>query len=196
MQLFYSGAVENRGKQNNSQLSLGGFISQNRIPNGGLNNLFPTISKRHIKEQISDTRLIVLTNNESQSINSLSLFIQLSDTSLCTYEIALVSPAINNACKCEQFESIDNGEELPYQAEFTTANSDTPLTSTAAILTGKSVGVWIKRSINLSKFNELDGTVDALSNSDLITLLQSEQSSGQQLFDDAQLVIDYTLAGS
>lgn len=190
MQLYYSGAPEPTAIQTNPILSLGGFISSSRVPNGSIGNLFPPVTKKHVQHNLFDIILIVLTNKTSNEISSYTIWTTVAENDKCAYEIACVNPAYDSVNKAYVFESIDSTRELPYQAELDLRNENNKVEITASLLPGKSIGIWIKRSLDLTKFNELDGNVsNSLTDDQIIEVLREQNSSSTTL--EASLIIEY-----
>lgn len=184
---YYTGAAEANKPQSNPNKSLGGLISNSKVPNGALNNVFPPISKRHVEESISDVRLIAFKNGAS-ALTAMRVWTVKGQ--YCTYTIAAVSPAINS-CGDLEFESIDGGNDLPYQATFTSNETEPNALVVGNVVADAVLGIWIKRDVDVTNLTELDGKGDisALTCTQLEDLLRAANEAVNE--ELSQLILDW-----
>lgn len=177
MQILYSGAKINGGIQTDPLKSLGGLVSSSMIPNGTLNAIFPPISRNHIEQNINDVRLIVIKNETASVINNIQIFSTRGTYS--SYKGAVVLPAHNPQLNCDEYEQIQSGNSLPYQAVLDTIEGLDNAIAISSLASGASIGLWLQRSVDLSQFTELDGkpVSTPLTNEQIIALLQAEQQA-------------------
>jgi hypothetical protein len=187
MQLLYSGAIKSGDAQTDPNKSLGGLVSSTLIPNGGLNNIFPAISRRVLKDALPEVRLIVF-KNDSNALIDVRIWTERDD--LASYKIAAVT-AGTDACGNLKFEEIANGNSLPYQAVLIPQEGEVNALVVGTIEANATIGIWIERDVDQSEFNELDGKtgVEALSCDDLQTLLEAD--TAEKVFDESKLIIDW-----
>ena len=116
MRLYYSNAPIYLGEQQDSNKSLGGFISRTPIQNSVINNIFGDISFLGFSRKNTDTKLIVL-KNETNSIKKVEMYLDIPVINNVDYKIALVKP--NQNIKGELFfEQITESKSKPFYAEF------------------------------------------------------------------------------
>lgn len=187
MKLLYSGAAQSNVAQINPLQSVGGLISSTPIPNGGLNAIFPPISRNDLKTLNQDIRLIVLYNETDAAVD---LNIWTIRGTYSSYQIAAVSPGINK-CGNPEFETVQDGISIPYQATLATHETEVDTLEVGTVAAGAYVGVWIQRTIDTTQFTELDGLIGApcLTDTQMIALLQAQQTGTN--FDQGQLFIDF-----
>lgn len=190
MKLFYTGAKAPEEVQINGELSLGGYKSSSTIPNGALGSLFPTIVKEHLTQGKVDVRMIVLKNTTSSTVNNLKIWSECLNYS--KVKLAVVEPALDSKCNIEYFEAIDNGNSLPYQADFQPYEGQLNANVIGALDAGKMLGIWILREADLSKFT--DEEKNSTSNSQVdcencITTLQNDTSTQQ--IDEIKVYFDW-----
>lgn len=192
MQLFYSGALSNLGSQTDPLKSLGGMISISPIPNGLVNAVFPAISRSNVKNNDTETRLIVLQNTTGSPVTNILIYTARGTYS--TLKIAAVAPAYNTKCSRFQFEAIVNGQALPYQATLASCEGQVNAIVVPSLDADEYIGIWIERVLDMSTFNELDGKQGStpLTDDELVALLTAQDSSTQ--YEEEQLLIDFTVS--
>lgn len=146
MTLLYTGASAPNSVQQNPQLSLGGFVSSTVVRNGELNNLFNTVTSY---SRGFETRLIVLQNTTSSTIENIKIWVEDEIGSYYTYKLAFVEPAFDNTCNRYYFEQILNGNSLPLQADFNEYYDEVNAETIDELITSSYLGIWIKRELNL-----------------------------------------------
>lgn len=152
MQLYYTGAKAPEAEQINPELSLGGYQASSLIPNGNVNSLFPTITKSHVQSNKIDVRMIVLKNTTTSIVNNLTIWTEA--VFLSKVKIAAVEPALDVKCNIEYYESIDNGNSLPYQVTLELHEGQANALVVGSLDPGKMIGVWIERELDLTKFSD------------------------------------------
>lgn len=153
MQLYYSNSQTAGGEQKNPQLSLGGYISASIIPNNLLNNLISDVSKLLIEDLISETFLIVLTNTLDNDVDNVKIWYDYpvddedENVSQVTLKLAPVSPSVDD-CGDYVFERLISPQASPVYGTFVEANGNGNAIDIGTIESGKSVGIWIEKTIN------------------------------------------------
>lgn len=74
MELFYTGADFYNTTQNNIDKSLGGYLSNSKVPSNMLNNLFSDISKLSRERGYVETKAIVLKNTSGATKTNVKLY--------------------------------------------------------------------------------------------------------------------------
>lgn len=189
MRVLYTGVANPSTVQSDPLQSLGGFVSSNTIPNGGVNAIFPPISRNHLKKGLSDVRLIVLKNETETPVTSLKVYSERGTYS--SYKLAAVLPAHNAKLNADEFEKIDDGHTLPYQAVLETCEGLGQAITISSLAAGASVGIWIERIVDTSAFSELDGKPSStpLTSDQIIELLKQEEESVS--FDQGSIKIEW-----
>lgn len=162
MILLYTGATSANAPQINANNSLGGYVSSSQIPNGRLANLFSTVAKSDVLQSRSQIRLIALKNTTGVTVNNVKVFSTVTDSHV-KLQLAAVAPAIdpdNNPV----YESVLDGTTLPYQAVLNYHEGVDNAIDVGSISNGATIGIWVLREIDQSKFPELhtDATGQAL----------------------------------
>lgn len=189
MKILYTGVATPNSIQSDPLQSLGGFVSSNMIPNGSLNNIFPPISRGHIKKAFSDVRMIVFKNDTGSSITNVKIYSERGTYS--SYKLAVVIPGLNAKYNADEFEKIESGNALPYQAVLAEAEGIGDAITVSTLAAGASVGIWIERIVDLTQFTELDGKPAStpLTNAEIIAALQAE--SNEVIFDEGIIKIEW-----
>lgn len=168
--LYYTGAIKPEEIQANPSLSLGGFKSSTQIPNGEVHNLFPKITQSSVVNNSKIIRMIVLHNQLTVPMNNVKLFIENSE--LCTFKMMAIAPAYDSVCSRFFFEKVNQEQHLPYQGILQSYDQTAPLII-PQLEADKFIGIWIRRELDLTKFNALDKGQDTeLSCDQTIELLQ------------------------
>lgn len=183
MILLYTGAKSADGQQPNANLSLGGYVSNNPVPNGRLANLFSTIAKSDVNEKRSVIRMIVLKNTTSVTKNNLKIYTDVANSHV-KLQIAAVAPALDSSNN-PVFESVFDGSSLPYQATLDYHEGVSNAILAGDLANNGVIGIWILREIDLSKFPEFTSTATG---AELATILEEAES---KLDETVSLYIDY-----
>lgn len=99
--------------QNDSGVSLGGFISSTTVPNGSLNSLFDLISSYTLEKRQKETIAVGLINKFNKTVNNIELKIITDEYDVASFKVAAVP-----LDKDLLMESISNRYEEPMNAEF------------------------------------------------------------------------------
>lgn len=147
MELFYT-VVSSRGAiQPRPSLSLGGFQSASKVPNGSLGNLFDEISPYGLQNPQAQYIGLILQNTLDQEIKSLSFWIQkqAGKSYLCNYRLAVVELSPSG-----QMEAIPSINSKPLYAEFyETSQSDAiELNFFVPFKYQDALGLWIERTVD------------------------------------------------
>lgn len=185
MQLFYSNPLINN-EPSDPQKSLGGYVSSSVVPNGRLNNLFATIDKSSIANNDSETKLIVLKNTMAAAANSIRIWTQKGE--LFNFKIGAILPAIDD-CQRSVFETIQQSSDIPYQSVLIEKEGESNALNVGSLDPQGCIGIWIMRTLDLTKFNAGDG-YDSL-NQNCEQLAQTLTSVNQIQEDNSQLIIDW-----
>lgn len=183
MILLYTGAKATNGQQPNANLSLGGYVSSNPVPNGRLNNLFSTIAKSDVTEKRSVIRMIALKNTSGATKTGVKIYTN-SGNSHVKLQIAAVAPALDGSGN-PQFEAVLDGSSLPYQAILDYKEGVDNAIVAGDLADNAVIGIWILREIDITKFPEF--TTQA-TGAELAAILEAAQS---KLDEQVQLLIDY-----
>lgn len=114
--LYYTGAEQLNSIQKEVRLSLGGYPSNTKIPNGSLASIFSDISSYTKNKNTTETICIAIKNEFSETLKNFSLYCEVESED---YEIfaAFVNPSLDK-CGNIIFEKLDTNESVPYYAEF------------------------------------------------------------------------------
>lgn len=170
MILLYTGAESPNAEQLLSDKSLGGYVSSTSIPNGRLSNVFSQISKDTVLNDKEQVRLIVLKNTTENDIENITIYTD-TENSSSLLRIAVVLPFVD--CETESYEKVFDSYSLPYQATFDFHAVDNPVT-VDILQSGKSIGIWLLRSVNKDKFPDL---LNNLTGDALIEAMKTERGN-------------------
>ena len=151
MELLYTGAIKQDSEQLDSNISLGGFVSNSVIPNDTLSNIFSQASILSVQNNRRETKMIAVKNNNLDIVTELLFKFSIENDSICKYKIAFVKPTIvgNDSC----FEQIANVNALPYYAKFLPIENNSTF-EIESLSKDTYLGIWLVR--------EYDQTVDSL----------------------------------
>lgn len=179
--LYYTGATQYLDPQQDSKLSLGGFVSSSLVPNNLLNNLFGNISALSVSNDTTIIRGIALKNETGLDINQLTLFFNYPLNPFYVFEVAVVSVGVDR-CKHFFMERVNNENATPYIGSFSEADGVNNSINIGALPTNNYMGLWIRAKINpiVSQQTNCQFLYDSFINN---TPIQPQQS--------VDLVLDY-----
>lgn len=184
MILLYTGAQSANAPQINADKSLGGYVSLTGIPNGRLSNIFPTVAKSDVLQNRSLIRMIALKNTTGADVTNVAIYTDVTGAKT-KLKLAAVTPALDSANN-SFFESVMDGSSLPYQATLDYHEGVGNAIAVGTIANNATVGIWILREIDQSKFPELNTN---LTGQALADLLNAAQSIGE---DTVNLVVSWS----
>lgn len=171
--IYYTGAKKSEERQDNPSLSLGGFKSSSQVPNGTIHNLFPKITQSTVIKNHKIIRMIVVHNPTNASMANVKLWSENGEFSKIL--IAAIFPAYDTECEVYYFEEVANEQSLPYQGTLAEYSETTPLLI-PELLPNQIVGIWLRKELDLDKFNELEKGQNDLSCEATIEILQIEET--------------------
>lgn len=177
MKFYYTTPVETDYAQTRTDLSLGGFKSANVVPNNSPRNLFSDVSLYSIKTNRPEYIGLVLKNETGSTLTAVNLWFVYPDGCQVKYEIAAVSLNADG-----QMEHINTPYQAPYFAEFHEADGQINKVSLGAMEIGEAIGIWFKRSLNITNITQQYSDVNLVNNGNPI--------AGDE---DIDIVLDYTL---
>lgn len=160
MQLYYTNSQKPNGEQTKPSLSLGGYISGSTIPNDLLNNIITDISRLAIDNNGKETIIIALTNTLSNDVENVKIWFEYptdeedNNASHVKLELAIVDPTVDD-CGDYVFERLNSFSVSPLYATFSEPNSNANAINVGTIEAGKSVGIWIRKTINKTNASPL-----------------------------------------
>lgn len=147
MYLYYTTISGSEQIQTNHVLSLGGFKSATRLPNGKFNNLFSDISQFSVANYNQNTYVgLVLKNETGAAIQNINLYFGYPAGSYSKLRIAAVTMVADSAGNL-QMEHIMNNVEKPLYAEFYEADGEANKVNLGALAIGAQIGLWIEREL-------------------------------------------------
>jgi hypothetical protein len=171
MKFYYTGAANFLQSQENPLNSLGGFVSNSPLPNGGLAKLFGSISQKSMSEGSVEYRAIVL-RNETGSTQTVNLhYDNISNQPISSLKMALVSLATDD-CGGQYMETISSGFSKPVIGTFTDNRSQSNAL-TFAIPQNGYIGVWVQRSVSQFQGSQLLSCESLIANFDTVSKQQS-----------------------
>jgi len=147
MYFYYTGAKQYLGQQGKKEYSLGGFVSQNRISNNEIGNLFSQVSLYDIEKKLRNIIGIVLKNESGVDISDLRLWFESPANAYCKFEVAAVALAKDSKNQY-YMEELANNESLPYNATFHSANGQSSSVLIGDLVADGMIGLWIKRTVD------------------------------------------------
>lgn len=164
MQFLYTGASNYQAAQNDSNLSLGGYISSSTVPNDQLNNLFSDISAQTSQQKRSECKGLILKNTLEAEVKDVIFGYKYPTNSNFKLEVAFVNINTNNP---QQVEKIPTAQATPYYATFNELDITTSENNSQNIgdlNVNDSILIWFKRTIldstSLPTFSTLDEEVE------------------------------------
>lgn len=170
--IYYTGAKKSEERQDNPSLSLGGFKSSSQVPNGAIHNVFPKITQSTVIKNHKIIRMIVLHNPSTTTMSNIRLWSE--DGEFSKILLTGILPAYDAECDVYYFEEVANEASLPYQGTLAQYTEATPFTI-PELLPTKTIGIWLRKELDLDKFNDLDKGQDELSCEATIEILQQEE---------------------
>src|SRR5574344_1912053 len=144
MEFFYTVSSQPGVAQSKPVLSLGGFLSSSKVPNGSLGNLFAEMSPYTLQNSRAEYIGLILTNT-LKPITSMSLRVKQFSGNICKFRIAPVELTENG-----EMELVPSVNSKPLYAEFEEASEankiDLSFEGTFAV--GAMLGLWIERTVD------------------------------------------------
>lgn len=146
MEFFYTVSSQQNAIQNKPELSLGGFCSESKVPNGSFENLFSEISPYMMQKPKAEYIGLMLKNTTSTPISEISFWMNVPDDSICKFRLAIVET--NDKGMMETIPSVNS---KPLYADFheTSENNKIELSLSEALQVGDCMGIWIERTLNM-----------------------------------------------
>ncbi|MBV2125749.1 MAG: hypothetical protein KUF75_11400 [Candidatus Thiodiazotropha sp. (ex Ctena orbiculata)] len=124
--------------------SLGGAISNNQIPDGGLHNLFDIVSGAESSAGDAEYRCLYVRNNSAQTlINAWVCVITESPSADSDELIGLGTSAVNGT---EQ--TVADEQSAPAGVSFAQANGEANALAIGDIPAGEHKAIWVRRDIS------------------------------------------------
>jgi hypothetical protein len=156
MKLYYTGSANLNGFQKNPDKSLGGFMSENIIPNNSLQNIFSDISILAQRKGYIETKGIILKNTSTSDLTNVYLYHTYPTNCLVKLEWSLATVSSG------EMESINDTKDSPYEASFSEPKDvASKILLASSLLKDGLIGLWVRRTILLPV------PIDAISNTDL-----------------------------
>jgi hypothetical protein len=150
--LYYTVSTKPEDVQTAPSSSLGGYKSSSQIPNGEMHNIFPKITQQTVIDNRKIIRMIVISNPTPSEMTNINIWSDVSQYSIIKMDA--IAPAIN-ASGDPVFEKVANENQIPYQATLQERLLANPLIiDTLGV--GECVGVWLRKELDLTKFNVLE----------------------------------------
>lgn len=146
MELFYTVVSQEGLVQSKPELSLGGFCSGSKVPNGSLGNLFSEISAYFMQNPKAEYIGLILKNTFAESVKNLKFWMNVPENSICNFRIAIVELNSNG-----QMEHIPSVNSKPFYADFevTSETDKIEIESEEPFASGQMLGIWIERTLNM-----------------------------------------------
>lgn len=164
---YYTGATKSVDQQPNPKISLGGYISTSKIPNGTKNNIFENITSQEVLKELREIKMIALHNNGETAKTNVKVWVDVDDEeTIFIYKLDVVEPGYDTVCNKYYFEQINSSSELPYNAELEVYGPDNQF-DVGSINPDRFVGVWISREIDESKLEALNFRFNTQNNQEM-----------------------------
>jgi hypothetical protein len=154
IELYYTGAIREAAEQNNYIKSIGGYVSSSKVPNGGLNNLFGSISQLAIsnaKNHLNSFEIVGLglKNNSSNILKDVTFWVEKDVNAVCNFDLAIVSLATDSNGKF--MEILSSRMTLPYYATFYNIDGIDKKINIGNLSENIIMGIWLKRELDITK---------------------------------------------
>lgn len=170
MKLYYTGASDFLKSQNNPLQSLGGYISNSAMANGGIGGLFGSISQKSLRNGTNEFRAVAL-KNETSVVKTVTLFYNnVSKNPVSSLKMGLVMPA-TDTCDGLYVEEIASIYNKPISGKFIDNRGEVNALK-FTIDPGQYIGVWVERSINRFKGNQMLSCENMLAQFDTVDTSQ------------------------
>lgn len=150
--LYYTVSTKPEDVQASPSSSLGGYKSSTQIPNGEIHNLFPKITQQTVIDNRKIIRMIVISNPTANAMTNITIWSDLGQYS--TIKMDAIAPAIDASAN-PVFEKVASENQIPYQASLQERLENNPLVIDS-LGVGECVGVWLRKELDLTKFNALE----------------------------------------
>lgn len=147
IKLYYTGATKAGEIQPKKEFALGGYISTSLVPNNQLANLFSTLSKYSIDNELFEVIGIALKNETGVKVFDVTLYIDYPIDAYCKIEVAPIIPA-GNETDGFYVERIINNYSEPYLGAFEEINGVANAVNIGDIEINEYIVLWMKRSID------------------------------------------------
>jgi hypothetical protein len=146
MELFYTVSSQPGVAQSKPALSLGGFLSSSKVPNGSLGNLFDEMSPYTLQNSRAEYIGLILKNT-LKPVASMSLWVKSQEGNICKFRIAPVELTENG-----EMELVPSVNSKPLYAEFeeTSETNKIDLSFEKSFEVGAMLGLWIERTVDMS----------------------------------------------
>lgn len=146
MELYYTVSSQPGVAQSKPVLSLGGFISSSKVPNGSLGNLFDEVSPYTLQNPKAEYIGLILKNT-LKPVRSMSMWVKAFPENICKFKIAPVELTEN-----DEMELVPSVNSKPLYAEFeeTSETNKIDLTFEEPFAVGAMLGLWIERTVDMS----------------------------------------------
>lgn len=177
MKLLYTGAPNFDQQQKNPIKSIGGYISSTPIDNGGLNNLFGSISQSSLFERSTEYRALALYNDSDEEKLVRIFYKNLSTQPLTTIKMGLQAVG-QDSCQGKYLTKLSSVYNSPSAIIFSD-NRENNNGLNITIQPNTYIGLWIERSIN---------AVAAKDYLDCDNMIQRHKSSEEKASFDISIV--------
>jgi len=153
MTLYYTTSAGENEEQLLIQASLGGYKSSTAFKDSDFDNAFGEISTLTLKQNREQYIALMLVNETGSNVENVQMWFEKPEGSVCDFQVAAVDPVLKDGVY--QMERTREIYSKPIYANFVDADVDNKA-SLGNIEAGGYVGIWLKRSLNESAFNESD----------------------------------------
>jgi len=178
MRLYYTNITGAEQAQTRPDLSLGGFKSENVVPNNSFSNLFSDISCYSISENRDEYIALALVNETGAVARNVILYFTYPEESQKSIEFAFV--AFNSD---SEMEVIPNPYSTPYTGSFQGADGELNAVNIGDIAVDGQIGVWFKKVLDISAIEEEFSDANMIAN-----------GTPQEASEDISLIILYGFA--
>ncbi len=190
--LFYTGANKNQAIQQNSSMSLGGWISSSQVPNDVLNNLFSSIDYTAVKNNLKSNRVIAFKNLSGAEIASFKVWTNTAEDSFAKFKIGIILNAIDTSCNIPYFELLSSDQASPFYVSLADCEGEVNALTLANVPANQYVGIFIQRELipdNNVDFNSAGKTCDQWFQE--FSTPTSEEDQSIKTEDLVEIVISY-----
>jgi len=147
MYLYYTVASQPEDAQLKAILSLGGFKSSNKIPNGKLNNMFSDISALSVTNYNQNRYIGLVLKNES-GVDATDIYMWFDYPTGCfsKFRISALDMTTNSEGELVM-EHVDSVNEQPVYADFNEADGEANKVLIGNLAAGEQIGIWIEMEL-------------------------------------------------
>lgn len=159
MRLYYTNSTGTDIEQSKSSLSLGGYKSSSKVPNGVFNNMFADITPATVSN-FNQNRYIalILVNETGKALENVNFWFDLPEVCSGTFKIAAVDLVLQTDGSY-LMERVDSVYEKPVNGEFFESSGEINAVDLGNLAIGEQIGLWVEMALKVEDIKDNMETV-------------------------------------